>query len=87
MLMTHTPEKAHMQHLSAWLRDDRDGDVLARPASPQGAISNISPAIYRRGRGSVAKYNRIILFSQFYFYMSQCVSGLLPSILRTLCNK
>lgn len=25
-----------MQRLSAWLRDDRDGDVLARPASPRG---------------------------------------------------
>lgn len=78
-----------MQRLSAWLRDDSDGDVLARPASPRGTggVSNISAAIYRRGWGSVAKYNPIILFSLFYFYTRQCVSGLLPSIFRPLRNK
>lgn len=50
---------------------------VQRPLGGRGGVSNISAAIYRRGWGSVAKYNPIILFSLFYFYTRQCVSGLL----------
>ena len=42
---------------------------------PSGPISSISLAIFGGERGSVAKYNPIVLFLQFYFYMSRCLQG------------